>query len=123
MLMMSDVEQATTDLDPSQAAEMIDGGAELIDVRRPIEWEAGRIAGARNIEMNDLTASADSIPRERPVVFYCRGGNRSQMAAQAFREAGYEAFHIAGGIQAWSDAGNPLEPEDGEVRAPPPPTA
>jgi rhodanese-related sulfurtransferase len=123
MLAMSDVEQAATDLAPDRVAEMAAEGAELIDVRRPVEWEAGRIGGARNIEMNELTAAADSIDRERPVIFYCRSGNRSQMAAQAFREAGFDAYHVAGGIQAWANSGRPLDPEDGEVRAPPPPTA
>ena len=44
------------------------------------------------------------------------------MAAQAFREAGYDAHSIAGGIEAWATAGRPLEPEDGEVRKPPPPS-
>ena len=94
----------------------------LIDVRRPYEYEGGRLPGARNIEMNDLSAAADSIPRDRPVLFYCRGGNRSSMAAQAFREAGYDAHSMAGGIEAWATAGRPLEPEDGEVRKPPPPS-
>jgi rhodanese-related sulfurtransferase len=120
---MSDVEQATTDLDPGRAEELISASAEVIDVRRPYEFEAGHLAGARNIEMNDLTAQADSIARDRPVVFYCRAGNRSQMAAQAFREAGYDAHHVAGGIAAWADAGKPLDPEDGEVVAPHPPSA
>jgi rhodanese-related sulfurtransferase len=37
------------------------------------------------------------------------------MAAQAFRRAGYDAWSMAGGIQAWHDAGLPLEPDDGVV--------
>ncbi len=111
-----------TELSPERATELIAGGATLIDVRRAIEWDAGRLAGARHIEMNDLTAAADSIPRDRPVLFYCRGGNRSAMAAEAFREAGYDAYNMAGGLQAWADEERPLEPEDGEVIAPPPPS-
>jgi rhodanese-related sulfurtransferase len=38
------------------------------------------------------------------------------MAADAFREAGYDAYHVSGGIQAWADAGLPVE--GGEIRAP-----
>lgn len=106
------------ELAPGQAAELIAAGAQLIDVRRPYEWEGGRLAGARNIEMNELSGAADSIARDRPVIFYCRGGNRSAMAADAFRSAGYDAYHVGGGIQAWADEGRPLEPEGGEVRAP-----
>ena len=99
-------------------AELVGEGAQLIDVRRPYEWEAGRIAGARHIEMNELTASAESIERDRPVVFYCRTGNRSGMAAAAFREAGYEAYHLADGIEGWVADDRELEPEGGVVRPP-----
>jgi rhodanese-related sulfurtransferase len=108
----------STELEPALVAKLIAEGAELIDVRRPYEYEGGRLAGSRNVEMNELTAAAESIPRDRPVLFYCRGGNRSGMAAQAFREAGYEAHNLIGGIEAWVAEGRPLEPEDGEVRAP-----
>jgi rhodanese-related sulfurtransferase len=96
------------------------GEAEVIDVRRPYEWEAGRIAGARHVEMNDLTASADTIARDRPVVFYCRGGSRSGMAAEAFREAGYDAYNMEGGLLAWAERGLPLDPADGDVAGPRP---
>jgi rhodanese-related sulfurtransferase len=40
------------------------------------------------------------------------------MAAAAFREAGWDAYHMEGGIEAWAADGHPLEPEGGEVRAP-----
>ena len=119
---MAEAEQPDTELAPERVDELLADGAELVDVRRPYEWEGGRIPSARNIEMNDLTAAADSIPRERPVIFYCRGGNRSAMAAEAFRQAGWEAYNVAGGITAWAAGGGPLEPEGGEVRAPLPPS-
>ena len=105
-------------LDPKRVEEMLASGAELIDIRRDYEWEGGRIPNARHIEVNRLTAQADSIPKDRPVIFYCRTGNRSQMAADAFSRAGYDAHNMAGGITAWNEAGLPLEPEGGEVRAP-----
>ena len=108
------------ELSPERAAELIDAGATLIDVRRTAEREGGRIAGSRHIEMNELPAAADSISRDLPVLFYCRSGNRSGMAADAFSQAGYDAHNVAGGIEAWVAEGRPLEPEDGEVRTPPP---
>jgi rhodanese-related sulfurtransferase len=109
---------AEAGLSPAEAAKRVEAGVQLIDVRRPYEFEGGHLAGARNVEMNELSAASESIDRNQPVVFYCRGGNRSSMAADAFREAGFTAYHVAGGIQAWADAGLPLEPEGGEVRAP-----
>ena len=81
------------------------GEIELIDVRRDYEHEAGHIAGSRHIEMNDLTAKAGSIPKDRPVVFYCRGGSRSAMAAEAFSQAGFDAHNMTGGIERLGRAG------------------
>lgn len=121
--MNEQVEQATTELElgPERIAELLEAGeAELIDVRRDYEWEAGRIAGARHIEMNDLPASSSAIAKDRTVIFYCRTGNRSGMAAEAFSQAGYDAHNMAGGITAWVEIGQPLEPEDGEVAEPRP---
>ncbi len=106
------------ELTPGRIAELIESGeAELIDVRREYEHEAGHIAGSQRIEMNDLTANAESLPKDRTIVFYCRTGNRSSMAAEAFAQAGYDAHNMAGGLTAWAEAGLPLEPANGEVAA------
>lgn len=105
-------------LSPDRAVALIEAGAEVIDVRRPDEWEGGRLPGARNIEMNELSAASESLPRDRPILLYCRRGNRSQMAAEAFRGAGYDARTIAGGIEAWAAGGRPLEPAQAAVRPP-----
>jgi len=115
---MRDAEATTSELSAEQVEDLVARGAELIDVRRAYEWEGGRISGARHIEMNELSAAAESLARERPIIFYCRGGNRSGMAAEAFRQGGWDAYNLAGGISAWAEAGRPLEPEGGEVRAP-----
>jgi rhodanese-related sulfurtransferase len=107
-----------TDITPRRASELAQSGALLIDVRRDYEWEAGHIAGARNVEMNDLTSRAESFPRDEAIVFYCRTGNRSGMAAAAFREAGFDAYHVEGGLRAWADQGLAIDPLDGEVAEP-----
>ena len=101
---------------PQQARELIAAGAaQLIDVREGYEVEAGRIADSRAIELERLASEADSLDRDRPVLFYCRSGARSAMAANAFRRAGYEAYSLTGGLSAWHEQGLPLEPEDGVV--------
>jgi hydroxyacylglutathione hydrolase/adenylyltransferase/sulfurtransferase len=104
------------DVAPEQVRAAHDAGdIQLIDVRESYEWEAGRISGARHIELERLASEAGSIDRERPVVFYCRLGARSGMAANAFRRAGYDARSMDGGISAWREQGNPLEPDGGQV--------
>jgi len=116
-----DVPETGLEIDPTDVAAKAGAGEiELIDVRRGYEHEAGHIAGSRNIEMNDLTAQSDSIPKDRTVVFYCRGGSRSAMAAEAFSQAGFDAHNMTGGIAAWAEQGLPLEPEGGEVAGPRP---
>jgi rhodanese-related sulfurtransferase len=91
------------------------GEIELVDVREDHEHAAGRIAGARHLGLDRLSAEAETIGHDRPVVFYCRVGARSRMAATAFRRAGWEAYSMAGGLEAWHGRGLPLEPEDGHV--------
>ena len=105
-----------TDYTPREVADLLESGAiELIDVREPREFEAGRIAGARLVPLGELTAEAETIDRDRPVVFYCRSGARSAMATEAFRGAGFNAHNMAGGLLDWDAAGFPLEPDGGYV--------
>lgn len=105
------------EIDPAQLAQWMAGQrrAEVIDVREPYEREAGHIADTKHIAMNELSSAADALPRDRPVVFYCRVGSRSLMAAQAFRAAGVEAYTMAGGLVRWAAEGRPLSPQDGYV--------
>jgi rhodanese-related sulfurtransferase len=96
--------------------EMLDSGeVQLVDTREAYEAEAGHIPGSRHVELNDVAAAAADFDRQRPLVFYCRSGERSSMPATAFGEAGFDAYNLAGGILAWRDAGLPLEPDHGEI--------
>lgn len=105
-----------SDLTPQHVAEMHKRAEiQLIDVREPYEHEAGRIAGDQFIPLSELSGAAGSLDPSRPVVFYCRTGSRSAMAAEAFARAGFDANNLVGGLQAWQAAGLPLEPEDGYV--------
>jgi len=89
---------------------------QVIDVREPYEREAGRIPGdSAHVELDRLSEEAGSIDRARPVVFYCRSGSRSALAAQAFASAGYDAHNLDGGLKAWVADGLPIEPADGRV--------
>ena len=85
------------ELDPVRLLAWLgeDPGVQVIDVREPGEREAGHIEGTRHIPLASLTDAAGSVDRERPVVFYCRVGARSLMAAQAFRAAGFSAYSMA----------------------------
>ena len=104
------------DYTPHQVADLhARGEVQLIDVREPHEHEAGRIDGDRHIPLGELTERAASLDAGRPIVFYCRSGSRSAMATQAFRQAGYDAHNLVGGLLDWQAAGLPLTPADGHV--------
>jgi rhodanese-related sulfurtransferase len=117
MSMSSSVQAGELEVDPQRVADGLheDPALQVIDVREPYEREAGHIEGTRHIELTALSAAADMVERDRPVVFYCRLGSRSLMAAQAFRASGFEAYSMSGGLMRWADEGRPLTPEGGNV--------
>ncbi len=105
----------TREVSRDEARKLIDEGAQLVDVRAGHEWGAGRIAGAVHIPLDELAGRTAEIDGERPVVLYCRGGNRSTMAADALVDAGFDAAKLSEGIVGWAAAELPLEPEGGYV--------
>lgn len=103
-------------VDADQARQLIeDRTAQIIDVREQYEHDAGHIPGDTYLDMQHVALKTDAIDRDRPVIFYCRGGIRSGMATEAFRATGWEAYNLHGGLLAWIEAGYPVEPHDGTV--------
>lgn len=114
--MSAEPQQDAIELDPARVQERLrDGDVQVIDVREAYEREAGYIEGTRHVELARLSEQASTVAREQPVVFYCRVGARSQMAAQAFRAAGYEAYSMVGGLKRWAQEDRPLSPAGGTV--------
>jgi rhodanese-related sulfurtransferase len=115
---MSAAEQASDiHVEPERVAKGLaeTPAVQVIDVREPHEREAGHIAGTRHIELASLSSQADTVERDRPVIFYCRAGSRSDMAAKAYRTAGFEAYSMSGGLLRWDREGRPLSPAGGRV--------
>ena len=113
---MADAPQGETrEVSREEARKLVEEGAQLVDVRADHEWEAGRIAGAKHVPLPELPQRTGEIEQDRPVVVYCRGGNRSSMAAAALNEAGFDAVKLSEGIVGWSEDSLPLEPEGGYV--------
>jgi rhodanese-related sulfurtransferase len=115
--MSAPVDSTETDIDPDRLAEWMarDADLQVLDVREVYEREAGHIAGSQHIPLVELSSRAAEIDRERPVVFYCRVGARSDMAAQAFRASGFRALSMRGGLVRWASENRPLSPEGGVV--------
>jgi rhodanese-related sulfurtransferase len=107
--------EAGREVSRDEAQKLIDEGAQLIDVRADHEWEAGHLPGATQVPLDELPERTGEIDKDRPVLLYCRGGNRSTMAAAALADAGYDAVKLYEGIVGWDEAGLPLAPDDGYV--------
>jgi rhodanese-related sulfurtransferase len=114
--MPSIFDPSNLEVTPEQTqAALGDDSAQVVDVREPHEWDAGRIDGALHVELNELGNNAAKIDTDRPVVFYCLSGSRSAMAAQAFRGIGVDAYSMAGGMLRWQDERRPIAPDGGTV--------
>lgn len=75
-------------------------GALLVDVRTEREYANGHLDGALLIPYQQIVQqfTARDIPKDQPVVLYCRSGNRSGTAERALRQAGYTRLFNAGGF-------------------------
>jgi adenylyltransferase/sulfurtransferase len=93
----------TDSISAQTAAEMIDQGAFLLDVREPSEYQHSRLPNAVLIPLARLPEElTTTVPRDRPVVVYCQHGVRSLAAVNYMRSAGYKnSYSITGGIAAW----------------------
>jgi len=93
-------------LNPQQARQVIADGARLVDIREPDEHVRERIPGAVNLPLSRIGELASS---ERPVVFHCRSGIRTQANAGKLSAAANGALcHVlGGGLEAWRAAGLP----------------
>ena len=97
----------------TQATHLINReDALVIDVREPNEFAAGHVIGAKNLPLGRLDASGADLAKkkERPVIVYCDGGERSAKALATLKKQGYtRVANLSGGLGAWQQAGLPVE--------------
>lgn len=83
----------------------------VVDVRETAEWSSGHLPNARHIALGRLGTHLSEIDKfkEKPVIVVCASGNRSSAACGTLKKAGFQqVFNLAGGVNAWSDAGLPM---------------
>lgn len=80
----------------------------LVDVRTAAEFAEGHLKGARNLPVQEVQHKLRELPTDKPVILYCRSGNRSGMALQMLQAAGYTNVYNAGGLQELAKQGLPL---------------
>lgn len=96
---------------PQQAYAAVQEGAVLIDVREDWEYQEMRIPGAVLIPLSQVPDRLDDIPEGSDVYVHCRMGSRSARAVDFLLAHGRpRSFNVAGGIDAWKEAGLPITP-------------
>ncbi|RSK50772.1 molybdopterin-synthase adenylyltransferase MoeB [Hymenobacter rigui] len=78
----------------------------LLDVREPHEYAAGHLPNATLLPLSTLEKGVATLPKQHPVVVYCRSGRRSTQAIERLQtEFGLaNLINLEGGILAWEDA-------------------
>lgn len=87
---------------PDLDAEIDPNAWTILDVRGAAEYQAGHIPGAMNIAHTRLAARLDEVPRDKPVLAYCRSGNRASAASALLAREGFDVTHVDGAFAYWA---------------------
>jgi hydroxyacylglutathione hydrolase len=98
------------EIDVSAARGEVEGSRVfLLDVRNESEFVEGHIPGACHTPYTRLADQVAELPEQRKILVNCKAGGRSGRACSYLRRAGYDVVNLAGGFDAWSAAGAPVE--------------
>ena len=105
----------STTLEPADLRRHLAAGEplQLIDVREPAEFAAGRVAGAQLVPLGDIERRAKELDRAQSIVLICRSGKRSEQARATLARLGFEnTACLTGGLTAWEADGLPIEKDE-----------
>jgi rhodanese-related sulfurtransferase len=97
------------EIDVEELAHRLEGGAPLVDVRQPDEYEEFHVPGARLIPLTELPERVEEVPSGEQVYVICGSGGRSARAVQFLNAQGLDTVNVAGGSKGWLAAGHPVE--------------
>jgi rhodanese-related sulfurtransferase len=104
---------------PTEAVQLMNQGALVLDVRSRDQYDAGHVIDARNVPSADLSLSVETLKkyREKPVLTCCETGMTASAAARTLREQGFsKVASLRGGLQAWRAENLPLVRSDAKGR-------
>ncbi|MGB9671338.1 MAG: rhodanese-like domain-containing protein [Halothiobacillaceae bacterium] len=116
MLIATEISRLTrkyAEISPTEASRMMSHEEPLLlDVREINEYREGYLRDAKHIPLGQLGSKIDQLAswKDRPVIIYCRTGNRSGMACNLLAKQGFtKLYNLAGGIMAWKHDGLPVK--------------
>ncbi|MEO6653850.1 MAG: rhodanese-like domain-containing protein [Ilumatobacteraceae bacterium] len=98
------IEEISTD----QLADMIAGGARVIDVREPDEYVEGHVPGVVLVPLATVPDHVDAFRGEGTTYVICRSGGRSMQACEFVAGQGVDATNVTGGTLAWIASGREI---------------
>ncbi|MGY2877018.1 rhodanese-related sulfurtransferase [Marmoricola sp. URHA0025 HA25] len=101
---MHSVPTVTVDQLPNPLPE----GLVVLDVREPVEWHHGRVAGSVHVPMMQIPERLGELPTEGQVLVVCKVGGRSARVVEYLVAHGVDAVNLDGGLVEWESAGRPM---------------
>ncbi|HEX3707538.1 MAG TPA: rhodanese-like domain-containing protein [Mycobacteriales bacterium] len=99
---------------PAINADELTSDMVLLDVREPVEWDAGHAVGAVHIPMHDVPARVNELPAGADLVIVCHIGGRSAQVTSWLNSHGITCRNLIGGMVAYAATGKPLASENGQ---------
>jgi rhodanese-related sulfurtransferase len=82
-----------------EAANLIKGGAQWLDVRHEMEFQQSRLPGATNLPLHEIRQRMEELNQNQHYICYCNSGRRSSAAAFSMAKAGFKVSVLVGGLQ------------------------
>jgi rhodanese-related sulfurtransferase len=83
---------------------LMNQGALVLDIRKPEEFAAGHVNGAKHLSSDQILTAGDNFKRfkEKPVIVYCESGSLAAAAVRQLNLQGFtKAFSLRGGFAGW----------------------
>ena len=85
--------------------ELLQNGAQIIDVRTKAEYQQGHVKGSINIPLNNLSSHYSKLKKDQPIITCCASGMRSASAKSMLESNGFTEVHNGGG---WASLQNQI---------------
>ena len=97
-------------INPEEVYEIIKNDEDylIVDVRTKEEYNSGHLEGALLLPVQELEERLGELPMDKPIIVYCRSGNRSRTAAEILVNNGFKQIYDMGGISDWTARGYPV---------------
>lgn len=105
-------------ISPQDLIRLQNQGALIVDLRKPEEFAAGHIGGARRMDSAQMLTASDTLKKykEKTVVVYCESGTVGASAARVLASQGFkQAFNLKGGLGGWRGENLPLAQGQGKA--------